>query len=92
MNYSTIAQSQAPPTRQLPIKQPIAKLPAFSVLIEIFSYYGLNEDVCELLHILSRSFRKYIKSGHRKMLMNACVGIIRTKVPAAGPTVDESKC
>ena len=85
MNYSTQAQNQIAKIKQIPVRQPIAQLPSFAVLTEVFSYYGLNEDVVDLLHKLSRKFNKYIKSGHRQMLMNACIAVSRTKVPASMP-------
>ena len=93
MNYLTVQNQVSVMNKHISVKQPIAKLPAFSVLAEVFSYWGLNEDVCDLLHILSRKFNKYIKSNHRAMLMHACVQVSRTRIPAAGPfTVDKNKC
>ena len=67
------------------VKQPIAKLPAFSVLAEVFGFFGLFEDVVDVLHKLSKKSRKYIKSSHRKMLEGACIGVTRTKVPVSIP-------
>ena len=67
------------------VKQPIAKLPAFLVLAEVLAFWGFFEEVVDVLNELSRKSRKYIKSSHRKMLEGACIGVIRTKVPASIP-------
>ena len=74
------------------MKQPLPALPAFSVLAEVFSYWGVDEDVIDLLHLLSRKTRKYVKSSHRAMLVNACIRVQRTKVPATSPSTSKTKC
>ena len=49
---------------------------------------GLFEDVFDLLHMVSRKFRKYIKSNHRRMLENACVSVERIKMPVVSPNAN----
>ena len=75
---------------------PVAALPAYTVLAEIFGFLDNFDAVMDLLKGLSKSTRKYADSSHKQMLSNVCVHIKRqiANLACAGPaeTIDVKHC
>ena len=75
---------------------PVAALPAYTVLAEIFGFFDNFDAVMDLLKGLSKSTRKYADSSHKQMLSNVCVHIKRqiANLACAGPaeTIDVKHC